>query len=368
MLEEGHRWWWLWLVGVHGILMAAVVSSDTLVESPHVPAMFVFGDSLVDDGNNNFLSSMARSNYYPYGCDFSGGATGRFTNGRTVADMLGALLGLPYVPAFANPTTVGSRILGGVNYASAAGGILDETGQNLGQRYGLSQQVVNFEISLNELRGMMSATNLTQYLAKSIAIVVVGSNDYINNYLLPGSLYSSYNPRDYANLLLNRFARQIVALHSVGLRKLMLAGLGPLGCIPNQRASGRAPRGRCVDSVNEMLGSYNEGLKSLVDQLNARYQGATFLYANTYAVFGDILNDPASYGFKVIDTACCGLGRNQGQITCLPLAMPCANRNDYLFWDAFHPTEAANAVFAWRAYLGPPNDCYPINLQQMALL
>lgn len=42
---------------------------------------------------------------------------------------IGALLGLPYIPAFANPTTVGSRILGGVNYASAAGGILDETGQ-----------------------------------------------------------------------------------------------------------------------------------------------------------------------------------------------------------------------------------------------
>ena len=43
---------------------------------------------------------------------------------------IGALLGLPYLPAFANPTTVGSRILLGVNYASAAGGILDETGQN----------------------------------------------------------------------------------------------------------------------------------------------------------------------------------------------------------------------------------------------
>lgn len=73
-------------------------------------------------------------------------------------------------------------------------------------------------------------------------------------------------------------------------------------------------------------------------------------------------------GFKVIDTACCGIGRNQGQITCLPFAMPCANRNEYVFWDAFHPTEAANAILAWRAYLGSPNDCYPINLQQMALL
>lgn len=54
-----------------------------------VPAMFVFGDSLVDVGNNNFLSSIAKANYYPYGCDFKSGPTGRFTNGETFVDMIG---------------------------------------------------------------------------------------------------------------------------------------------------------------------------------------------------------------------------------------------------------------------------------------
>lgn len=53
-----------------------------------VPAMFVFGDSLVDDGNNNYLSSIAKSNYYPYGIDFFQGPTGRFSNGKTVIDVL----------------------------------------------------------------------------------------------------------------------------------------------------------------------------------------------------------------------------------------------------------------------------------------
>ena len=37
---------------------------------------------------------------------------------------------MPYPPAFADPNTAGSRILGGVNYASAAAGILDESGQH----------------------------------------------------------------------------------------------------------------------------------------------------------------------------------------------------------------------------------------------
>lgn len=73
-------------------------------------------------------------------------------------------------------------------------------------------------------------------------------------------------------------------------------------------------------------------------------------------------------GFRVVDRGCCGIGRNQGQITCLPFATPCYFRNQYVFWDAFHPTQAANAILAQRAFSGPPSDCYPINVQQLSLL
>ena len=54
-----------------------------------VPCFFIFGDSLVDNGNNNGLLTLARANYGPYGIDFPQGATGRFTNGRTFVDVLG---------------------------------------------------------------------------------------------------------------------------------------------------------------------------------------------------------------------------------------------------------------------------------------
>lgn len=56
----------------------------------HVPALYVFGDSTVDSGNNNFLTTKSKANYTPYGIDFDGGKpTGRFTNGRTEADFIG---------------------------------------------------------------------------------------------------------------------------------------------------------------------------------------------------------------------------------------------------------------------------------------
>jgi hypothetical protein len=57
---------------------------------PSVPAMFVFGDSLTDNGNNNDLNSFAKANYLPYGIDFAGGPTGRFSNGYTMVDTIGA--------------------------------------------------------------------------------------------------------------------------------------------------------------------------------------------------------------------------------------------------------------------------------------
>ena len=55
-----------------------------------VPSLILFGDSTVDVGNNNFLDSMLRSDFLPYGRDFdTKSPTGRFTNGRMVADFVG---------------------------------------------------------------------------------------------------------------------------------------------------------------------------------------------------------------------------------------------------------------------------------------
>lgn len=52
---------------------------------------FIFGDSLSDVGNNRYLSrSLAQANLPYYGIDFGNGLpNGRFTNGRTVADIIG---------------------------------------------------------------------------------------------------------------------------------------------------------------------------------------------------------------------------------------------------------------------------------------
>ena len=56
-----------------------------------IASIYVFGDSLVDVGNNNHLPlSLVKANFPYNGVDFSGNkATGRFSNGKNAADFLG---------------------------------------------------------------------------------------------------------------------------------------------------------------------------------------------------------------------------------------------------------------------------------------
>lgn len=64
-------------------------------EKPH-RAFFVFGDSLVDNGNNNHLTTTARADSPPYGIDYpSRRPTGRFSNGLNLPDVIGGPFFLP---------------------------------------------------------------------------------------------------------------------------------------------------------------------------------------------------------------------------------------------------------------------------------
>ncbi|KAJ0851985.1 putative triacylglycerol lipase [Helianthus annuus] len=60
-----------------------------LQKNVSVSAVFVFGDSFVDQGNNNYINTLGKGNFLPYGKDFQGGKpTGRFSNGKTLPDLL----------------------------------------------------------------------------------------------------------------------------------------------------------------------------------------------------------------------------------------------------------------------------------------
>ena len=70
----------------------AVLARTRVAGGAGMPPNFIFGDSLVDAGNNNYIVSLSKANYPPNGIDFFGHQpTGRYTNGRTIIDILGGM-------------------------------------------------------------------------------------------------------------------------------------------------------------------------------------------------------------------------------------------------------------------------------------
>ncbi|RRT74411.1 hypothetical protein B296_00013137 [Ensete ventricosum] len=149
----------------------------------------------------------------------------------------GTLLGLPLIPPFNNPKTTGSHILQGVNFASAASGILDDTGRlyvgdpnththhpalivrhtlikhgchDQGNLFSMDDQIANFNITLQQLNSQLG-DDTGSFLAESLFFLNMGSNDYVNNYLLPFSdKPKKYTPEAFSDRLIQSYKQQLM--------------------------------------------------------------------------------------------------------------------------------------------------------------
>lgn len=309
---------------------------------------FIFGDSLSDVGNNNYLSrSLAKANLPWYGIDFGNGMpNGRFTNGRTVADIIGDKMGLPRPPAFLDPSLSEDVILeNGVNFASGGGGILNETGGFFVQRFSLSKQIELFMGTQQLIKAKIGDTEAGKFFQEARYVIALGSNDFINNYLMP--IYSDswiYNDQSFVQYLMEVFRGQITLLHSLGARQVLVFGLGPMGCIPLQRVLSSS--GDCQEKTNKLALSFNQETSKLVDELVNNLPNASFKFGDAYDVVNDVINNPNKYGFTNADSPCCSFGRIRPALTCIPASSLCKDRSKYVFWDEYHPSDTANELVA----------------------
>ncbi|XP_058731637.1 GDSL esterase/lipase At1g29670-like [Vicia villosa] len=342
----------LWLV----VLFLFSSAIYCVVGEPQVPCLFIFGDSLSDNGNNNDRATGAKANYKPYGIDFPDGPTGRFTNGRTSVDIITDLLGFDhYIPPYAN--TSGSDIVQGVNYASGAAGIRNETGTHMGQDISMGLQLEHHKDIVSQIAAKLGSDKVQQHLNKCLYYVNIGSNDYLNNYFLPEQYPSSrkYNTNQYAVALIEEHATYLKALYELGARKFSLIGLGPIGCVPHGK-TGKL----CVKEESKAANLFNDKLKSLVDRFNKELPDAKLIFINTA-----IMKDSSLYPNMEI-LKCCKIGSN-GQ--CIPNEEPCKHRNLHPFFDGFHASEVVNKVTAKLAYNAPfPAFAHPMDISHLAKL
>lgn len=74
---------------IFSLIIGLFMAMGTYVPQVEARAFFVFGDSLVDNGNNNYLATTARADAPPYGIDSpTHRPSGRFSNGLNIPDFI----------------------------------------------------------------------------------------------------------------------------------------------------------------------------------------------------------------------------------------------------------------------------------------
>ncbi|KAJ7263696.1 hypothetical protein O6H91_21G035400 [Diphasiastrum complanatum] len=329
------------------VLMDAMLLWSSVNAQGLVPAIIAFGDSTVDAGNNNYVETVFRSNFPPYGRDFdTKKPTGRFCNGRLVTDYIATVVSIPFPPPYLAPASKGNNIVQGINFASGGSGFLDETSKLL-NAVSLKTQLQWYNDYKIKLENIVGKENASSIISGGLHVLSTGSDDYVNNYNINPDLQAKYNTAQFEQLLLREFTNFVEEIYNVGARKVAVVSLAPLGCLPSQITLYGKGSTDCIQFQNKQAASFNRELQKTTRSLKSKLSGITLVYLDIYTVLADAVKNPESYGFNQVSKSCCGLGKLAVSILCNQYTPgTCSNASTYLFWDSFHPSDAGNNVIA----------------------
>ncbi|CAI5461132.1 unnamed protein product [Closterium sp. Yama58-4] len=221
-------------------------------------AIYTFGDSLSDVGNNNYstLDSFYRADFPPYGMNYIP-ASGRFCDGKLVIDYLSEYFELPAAPAAFQPGINGSAAQSGLNFASSGAGVLDTSTPDKSPFPFLSHAVVPF--TFWPIRYPLCSFP-AQSSSPPLAIVSMGTNDYIaflekginlGRQIDPSQLLRLAEILPQSQSLVTDVVRGITdavrTLYASGFRHFLLFDTLPIGCIPITLATIAEARGQLLD-------------------------------------------------------------------------------------------------------------------------
>lgn len=273
-------------------------SITTLANASTITGIYVFGDSLSDNGNMYALSQHNIPSV-PY-------ADGRFSNGQVWVEYLNTALGLP-------PNSLNDYAFGG-------------SLTNSDQPPGLIQQSSNY---------LDNHLNLDP---QGLYIIWSGAN----NYLYPDEVEISDKTIQHA---VNDIIYTITELASRGAHHILVINLPPMG---------DAPWGHIVDQqrgnnsystmLNVSSSTHNKKLLTAITNLQTQYhknhQLVHLMHFDAHKLFRQIMTEKMLPGITDYQHPCYTgdlFGRN-GSL--------CEHPESYLFWDTVHPTTKMHETFA----------------------
>ncbi|KAF8012812.1 hypothetical protein BT93_I0848 [Corymbia citriodora subsp. variegata] len=332
----------------------------------HRVALFIFGDSLNDAGTNNYINTTAsfRANFPPYGETSFPYPTGRFTNGRLMADFIAEHAKLPLIPPYLQLKN--GEFVGGANFASSGAGVLPTTHQ--GYVVDLRTQLKQFEKMVEDVRKKLGDEKAKRTVSEGVYMVSIGGNDYINPVLDNPALFQSISMEDYVGMVVGNISTFLEDMYKVGARKFGFLAIPPLGCLPVLRVT--TGNGSCSRPATELTKLHNMAFPATLAKLESQLQGFKYSLFDLYTSWIERIQYPSKYGFKDGKSACCGSGPYGGNISCGGMRgvreySLCSNPGEYVFFDSYHASERAYWQFAQLIWNGSLHTTKPYNLEEL---
>ena len=263
-------------------------------------ALYVFGDSLSDAGSN---PSALTSIYKLLGnaCDAAHPCPpyvgGHYSNGLTAAERLADDI----LPGGAN---VGNFFSFAVSGSTTGIGNFGDGGSAISPgTYGLPGMVQQLGLYQSMLLGLGGMAD-----PNALYFVWGGANDFLT---LDSPLVAAQN-----------IANHVGALAAMGASTILVPNLPDLALTPFARMVGVQTQASLFSTL------FNATLAQLLNGLDAALP-ASIIQFDTFALFNDIVTNPASAGFGNATEGCL-------------LSTSCSNPDEFIFWDDFHPTAAAH--------------------------
>nr|XP_043613698.1 GDSL esterase/lipase At5g03610-like [Erigeron canadensis] len=301
--------------------------------------LFVFGDSYADTGN--WPKSYGGSWQEPYGITFPGSPSGRFSDGRVLTDYIAGVLGTK------SPITYGGWKSGekksikyGMNFAYGGTGVFD----TFVNQPNMTTQIDYFQQFVKQKQDLLINSS-------SIAILSLAGNDYATYFT------SNHTLQELPGLtrsIIDQLVSNVKRIHELGVQKIAITGMEPLGCLPQFTAS--TSYQNCSGTENSVAEFHNQVLAESIRNLNNQTgDKSLFVILDLYKAFSSALNlhQNLSAGKSTLKTLlepCCqgvSKGYSCGNIeegTKIMRYTVCDNPNGSFFWDMIHPSQQG-----WRA-------------------
>lgn len=160
----------------------------------------------------------------------------------------------------------------------------------------LTKEIEYYKEYQQKLRDYIGVDKANDILSRAVYIMSMGTNDFLESYFLRPTLKIKYTVQEYEDHLVSIAKNFVEEIYSLGARKITLAGLPPMGCLPLERTIHFKAITKCNEYYNNVALEYNAKLKAMLDLLSTQLPAIQLYFSDPYYIILQMIQTPSQFG------------------------------------------------------------------------